>query len=42
MNAMYKLPAYSQPSLPADVADQLLKFKATLLDWLGGLSPKTF
>jgi predicted HAD superfamily Cof-like phosphohydrolase len=32
MNAMYKLPANDQPSLPADVADRLMKFKATLLD----------
>jgi len=32
MNAMYKLPAHSQPTLPADVADRLMKFKATLLD----------
>jgi len=32
MNAMYKLPANSQPTLPADVADRLIKFKATLLD----------
>ena len=32
MNAMYKLPAHSRPSLPADVADRLMKFKATLLD----------
>ena len=32
MNAMYRLPAHSQPSLPADVVDRLLKFKATLLD----------
>ena len=32
MNAMYKLPAHDQPTLPADVADRLAKFKATLLD----------
>jgi predicted HAD superfamily Cof-like phosphohydrolase len=32
MNAMYKLPANDRPSLPADVADRLVKFKATLLD----------
>ncbi len=32
MNAMYRLPANDQPSLPADVADRLTKFKATLLD----------
>jgi len=32
MNAMYKLPARDRPELPADVADRLVKFKATLLD----------
>ena len=32
MNAMYKLPANDRPALPADVADRLVKFKATLLD----------
>ena len=32
MNAMYKLPACDRPTLPADVADRLVKFKATLLD----------
>jgi len=32
MNAMYKLPAGDRPSVPADVADRLVKFKATLLD----------
>ena len=32
MNAMYKLPANDKPSLPANVADRLVKFKATLLD----------
>lgn len=32
MNAMYKLPANDRPSVPADVADRLVKFKATLLD----------
>jgi len=32
MNAMYKLPASVRPSLPTDVADRLVKFKATLLD----------
>lgn len=32
MNAMYKLPAESAPVLPADPADRLRKFKATLLD----------
>ena len=32
MNAMYKLPACDRPTLPADVADRLVKFKATLMD----------
>jgi len=32
MNAMYKLPAHDRPTLPADIADRLVKFKATLLD----------
>ena len=32
MNAMYKLPAHSRPTLPADVVDRLTRFKATLLD----------
>jgi NTP pyrophosphatase (non-canonical NTP hydrolase) len=32
MNAMYRLPAHERPTLPADVADRLRKFKATLLD----------
>ena len=32
MNAMYGLPASDRPALPADVADRLTKFKATLLD----------
>ena len=32
MNAMYKLPACDRPTLPVDVADRLVKFKATLLD----------
>lgn len=32
MNAMYKLPAQETPVLPADPADRLRKFKATLLD----------
>lgn len=32
MNAMYKLPANTAPTLPADVAGRLAKFKATLLD----------
>jgi len=32
MNAMYKLPAHDKPALPENVADRLVKFKATLLD----------
>lgn len=32
MNAMYRLPANDQPTLPADTADRLARFKATLLD----------
>ena len=32
MNAMYRLPAHPNPTLPADTADRLRKFKATLLD----------
>jgi NTP pyrophosphatase (non-canonical NTP hydrolase) len=32
MNAMYKLPAHTRPTLPTDVADRLAKFKATLMD----------
>jgi NTP pyrophosphatase (non-canonical NTP hydrolase) len=32
MNAMYKLPACDIPTLPENVADRLVKFKATLLD----------
>jgi NTP pyrophosphatase (non-canonical NTP hydrolase) len=32
MNAMYRLPANDKPSLPANVTDRLIKFKATLLD----------
>jgi len=32
MNAMYKLPAHDVPTLPADTAERLVKFKATLLD----------
>jgi predicted HAD superfamily Cof-like phosphohydrolase len=32
MNSMYKLPANDNPALPADVADRLIKFKATLID----------
>ena len=32
MNAMYRLPAHEKPTLSADTADRLRKFKATLLD----------
>jgi len=32
MNAMYKLPAHDRPTLPENVAERLVKFKATLLD----------
>ncbi len=32
MNAMYKLPASEELNIPADVADRLKKFKATLRD----------
>ena len=32
MNAMYRLPANDRPSLPMDIAERLVKFKATLLD----------
>jgi hypothetical protein len=32
MNAMYKLPANDRPTLPVDVVDRLVKFKATLMD----------
>ena len=32
MNAMYRLPAHDRPTLPADIADRLVKFKSTLLD----------
>jgi predicted HAD superfamily Cof-like phosphohydrolase len=32
MNAMYKLPANERPVVPADVAQRLAKFKATLMD----------
>jgi hypothetical protein len=32
MNAMYRLPANDEPTLPADAPDRLRKFKATLLD----------
>ncbi len=32
MNAMYRLPQNEVPTIPADVADRLRKFKATLSD----------
>jgi hypothetical protein len=32
MNAMYRLPQNTVPTIPADVADRLKKFKATLSD----------
>jgi hypothetical protein len=32
MNAMYKLPAFDRPTIPADVAERLARFKATLMD----------
>jgi len=32
MNAMYRLPQNEVPTIPADVADRLKKFKATLSD----------
>jgi hypothetical protein len=32
MNAMYRLPSNATPVLPADVAERLQKFKATLSD----------
>lgn len=32
MNAMYRLPAHPAPALPANVAERLVKFKATLMD----------
>jgi predicted HAD superfamily Cof-like phosphohydrolase len=32
MNAMYKLPASDRPSLPANIVDRLIKFKAILLE----------
>ena len=31
MNAMYKLPASDRPALPADTAERLARFKATLM-----------
>lgn len=32
MNTMYRLAAHDTPTVPADVADRLVKFKATLMD----------
>ena len=32
MNTMYKLPANDRPTMPANVADRLVRFKTTLLD----------
>ena len=32
MNAMYSLPAHDLPTVPDDVAERLVKFKATLVD----------
>src|SRR6478672_10712381 len=32
MNAMYRLPAHATPTIPDNVADRLVKFKATLID----------
>ena len=32
MNAMYRLPANERPTLPENVAERLVKFKATLID----------
>ena len=32
MNAMYRLTAHDTPAVPDDVADRLVKFKATLMD----------
>ena len=32
MNAMYRLPANARPTLPDNVAERLVKFKATLID----------
>jgi predicted HAD superfamily Cof-like phosphohydrolase len=32
MNAMYRLPAHARPTLPANVVERLVRFKATLLD----------
>jgi len=32
MNQMYRLPAHAAPTIPSDVVDRLVKFKATLSD----------
>lgn len=32
MNAMYRLPANEQPTMPDNTADRLVNFKATLMD----------
>ena len=32
MNSMYKLPANTKPTIPDEVTDRLVKFKATLMD----------
>jgi NTP pyrophosphatase (non-canonical NTP hydrolase) len=32
MNLMYKLPVHDKPSLPVNISERLIKFKATLLD----------
>lgn len=32
MNAMYRLPAHGRPTVPEDIAERLVKFKATLMD----------
>lgn len=32
MNAMYRLATNDRPTIPSDIADRLVKFKATLLD----------
>lgn len=32
MNAMYRLPFHEKPTIPDNVAERLIKFKATLMD----------
>jgi predicted HAD superfamily Cof-like phosphohydrolase len=32
MNAMYRLPAFAEPTVPNDISERIAKFKATLLD----------